>query len=71
MINAQYGLDLTVNDVVALGQSILKTELAFNTAAGFTKADDRLPEFFYTDKLAPHNTVFDISDADLDSVFEK
>ncbi|MBS3936941.1 MAG: aldehyde ferredoxin oxidoreductase, partial [Peptococcaceae bacterium] len=71
MINAQYGLDLTVNDVVALGQSILKTELAFNIKAGFTKADDRLPEFFYTDKLAPHNTVFDISDVDLDSVFEK
>ncbi|RYD01955.1 hypothetical protein N752_27930 [Desulforamulus aquiferis] len=69
MLNAQYGLELTVNDVVALGQSILKNERAFNAAAGFTNADDRLPEFFYNEKLAPHDTIFDITDEELDSVF--
>jgi len=69
MLNAQYDLTLTTDDVLALGKSMLKSELAFNEGAGFTKAADRLPEFFCTDKLAPHNTVFDISDAELDSVF--
>lgn len=69
MLNAQYGLSLTVDNVVELGQSILKVEREFNAKAGFTKADDRLPEFFYTNKLAPHNTTFDISDEELDTVF--
>ncbi|WP_273483976.1 aldehyde ferredoxin oxidoreductase family protein [Desulforamulus ruminis] len=69
MLNAQYGLSLEVDDVVTLGQNILKTERAFNAAAGLSSVDDRLPEFFYTDKLAPHNTVFDIKDEELDTVF--
>lgn len=69
MLNAQFGLELTIGDVIALGQSILKNERAFNAAAGFTKADDRLPEFFYSEKLAPHDTVFDVTDEELDSVF--
>lgn len=69
MINAQYGTALTVDDVVALGQSILKTERQFNKEAGFTKADDRLPEFFSKEVFAPHNTQFDVSDEELDEVF--
>ncbi len=65
MLNARFGLNLTGDDVVSLGQSILKTERAFNTAAGFTAADDKLPEFFYTEPLPPHNTVFDFSDEEI------
>jgi aldehyde:ferredoxin oxidoreductase len=39
----------------------------FNRRAGFTKADDRLPEFFYKEPLPPHNTVFSIDDDVLDA----
>src|SRR5208283_3778050 len=46
MINAQYGLSLTGDDIAALGKSILKIERGFNQRAGFTNAADRLPEFF-------------------------
>jgi aldehyde:ferredoxin oxidoreductase len=35
LINARFGLSLTVYDVVNLGKYILKTEKVFNTAAGF------------------------------------
>jgi len=69
MLNAQYGTNLTVDDVAVLGQNVLKVERRFNKEAGFTKADDRLPEFFSTEELLPHNTKFDISDNDLDEVF--
>ena len=69
MLNAQYGASLTVADVVALGQSILKVEREFNRQAGFTSADDRLPEFFQTEELPPHGTKFDVAGSDLDSVF--
>lgn len=68
MLNAQYGTELTVDDVLALGQQILKVEREFNKQAGFTKADDRLPEFFYEEELAPHKTKFDLT-TELDDVF--
>jgi aldehyde:ferredoxin oxidoreductase len=43
-------------------------ERAFNYAAGFTKADDRLPEFMSHEPLPPHNTVWDVPDEELDRV---
>jgi aldehyde:ferredoxin oxidoreductase len=70
MVNAQYGLSLTGDDVAELGKTILNTEREFNKAAGFTAADDRLPDFFKTEKLAPHNVVFDVPDEELDTVFD-
>lgn len=68
MLNAQYGTELTVDDVTALGQQILRNEREFNTQAGFTKADDRLPEFFYEEALTPHKTKFALKE-ELDKVF--
>lgn len=38
-----------------LGRETLRLEAAFNTAAGFTEADDELPQFFYDEALAPSN----------------
>jgi len=67
LINAKYGLSLTGDDVVNLGKYILRTERSFNTAAGFTSADDRLPEFFYTEPLPPHNVVFDFTGKEIDT----
>ncbi|MEI8182939.1 MAG: aldehyde ferredoxin oxidoreductase C-terminal domain-containing protein [Desulfomonile sp.] len=69
LINAFYGLNLTGDDVTALGKSILKGEREFNIAAGFTAAHDRLPEFFKNDALPPHNIKFKVKDEDLDTVF--
>ncbi len=70
LINARYGIALTGDDVVNLGKYILKTEKAFNEAAGFTKADDRLPEFFSTEPLPPHNVVWDMPDEQIDSFWD-
>jgi aldehyde:ferredoxin oxidoreductase len=69
MLNAFYGTELTGDGVVALGQKVLSAERDFNKRAGFTKAHDRLPRYFYTDPIAPHNQVFSVTDADLDTVF--
>ena len=70
MVNAKYGLSLTGDDITALGQRVLKTENDFNARAGLTSAADRLPEFFRTEKLPPHDVVFDVSDEQLDSVLD-
>jgi len=53
-----------------LGVRVLKAEREFNRKAGFTKQDDRLPRLFYEEPLPPHNTVFVISDEELDSTFD-
>lgn len=67
MLNACYGIELTGDDVTNLGKSILKTEHAFNLAAGFTRQDDRLPEFFSVEPLPPHNVVWDFSGDEIDT----
>ena len=71
MLNAFYGLEMTADDVNGLGKSILDKERDFNTRAGFTAMDDRLPRYFRREALAPHQAVFDVSDQELDSVFAK
>jgi aldehyde:ferredoxin oxidoreductase len=70
MLNAFYGLNLTANDVTELGKKVLKMERDFNARAGFTKAHDRLPEFFKKEPLPPHNITFLVKDEDLDRVFD-
>lgn len=67
LINARFGIALTGDDVVNLGKYILKTEKAFNEKAGFTNLDDRLPEFFYTEPVPPHNVVFDFTGEEIDT----
>ncbi|HUH66447.1 MAG TPA: aldehyde ferredoxin oxidoreductase C-terminal domain-containing protein [Syntrophales bacterium] len=69
MLNAFYGLKLTADDVVALGKNVLKMERDFNTRAGFTKEQDRLPEYFKKEPLPPHNVTFQVKDEDLDKVY--
>jgi aldehyde:ferredoxin oxidoreductase len=69
MINAQYGTNWTVDDWFNLGKSILRTERAFNKAAGFTNKDDRLPEFF-NEPIPPHNATWDFTGEELDQVYD-
>lgn len=52
-INAMYDLNMTLDDVTELGKDILRKERAFNAAAGFTKAHDRLPLYFSRESVAP------------------
>jgi aldehyde:ferredoxin oxidoreductase len=69
LINGFTGLNMTGDDVSALGQKVLKIERDFNIRAGFSAKDDRLPDYFMKEKLAPHNIVFDVKDDELDQVF--
>ncbi|WP_045218114.1 aldehyde ferredoxin oxidoreductase family protein [Desulfonatronum thioautotrophicum] len=68
-INGMYGLSMTGDDVVALGQKILKMEQEFNKKAGFGPEHDRLPRYFSREPLTPHNVVFDVPSEELDKVY--
>ncbi len=69
LVNATYGLNLTGDSVTELGKKILKSERDFNSRAGFTAKQDRLPRYFSTEPVAPHNVTFQVKDEDLDKVF--
>ena len=66
--NGILGTSWTADDVGRIGKEIIDMERAFNRAAGFTSADDRLPEFMTYEPLPPHNAVWDIADEELDSI---
>lgn len=71
VIEAKLGTQLGPDEFpFGLGTRVLKAEREFNRKAGFTSEDDRLPKFFYEEPLPPHNTVFVISDEELDSTFD-
>jgi aldehyde:ferredoxin oxidoreductase len=69
LLNSFYGLQLTADDVAKLGQDVLTWERTFNAGAGFTNAHDRLPRYFQIEKVAPHDVSFEVTDAELDTVF--
>jgi aldehyde:ferredoxin oxidoreductase len=66
--NAMLGTNWTNDTVVDIGHKIIDIERSFNSAAGFTDNDDRLPEFMKYERLPPHNHVFDVPDDVLDKV---
>ncbi|MGB3400320.1 MAG: aldehyde ferredoxin oxidoreductase C-terminal domain-containing protein, partial [Candidatus Deferrimicrobiaceae bacterium] len=68
LLSARYGWEVGDDILQTLGRQTLALELEFNRLAGFTSADDRIPEWMTTEPLPPHNTVFDVPDEDLDGV---
>ena len=54
-LNDAHGTCLDTSFFEKLGRETLRMEWEFNKAAGFTEKDDELPEFFYTEPLAPTN----------------
>ncbi len=69
MLGAFGGTPLTGDDVTALGRQILKTEREFNLQAGLSNKDDRLPDYFLKESLAPHKITFGVKDQELDEVY--
>lgn len=68
-INAKLGTQMAPDALTEMGIRILKAEREFNSRAGFTRKDDRLPRFFYEEPLPPHNVVVKIDDEDMDKTF--
>jgi aldehyde:ferredoxin oxidoreductase len=71
-VSAQYGVEWTKDDVLALGRRVLLDERRFNEAAGFGRDADYLPEFLRTEPLhtSEGDQVFDIDDIVIDSFWD-
>ena len=70
LISAKTGVSPGKDTLPDIGKKVLKLEREFNSKAGFTSTDDRLPAFFRKEALPPHNKVFLVKDEDLDKVYE-
>jgi len=70
MINGIYGWGWNTDDLDNLYRDVLRNELEFNRRAGITAEDYRIPEYMREEPLAPHNTVFDVPDSELDTIFD-
>ena len=68
MVSGYVGVEVTADDIVEMAKETLRIEHAFNRAAGFTKAHDRLPEHFYLDENPASKTIFDVPEEELVSI---
>lgn len=69
LIKSRYGWDVGSGYLAELGRESLRSELEFNRMAGFTAADNRMPQWLSQEPLPPHNTVFDVPEEELDGIF--
>lgn len=69
LINMANGSDLTGIDLMNLGLEVIRNEKEFNRRAGFTSAQDRLPEFFLREKIDSEELVFDVDETRFTDIF--
>jgi len=69
-VNRSYGWKLKPEAVAESGKAVLNKEVAFNRAAGLGPSTDRLPDFFKREKLTPHDGIFDVSEDEIEKVFQ-
>jgi len=71
LLQARYGWnDLPDNILQELGKQTIKMEREFNRRAGFTKEDDRIPKWMTREAIPENNSVFDVPDEQLDTIFD-
>ncbi len=72
LVSAQYGIDWSGDDVMALGKRCLLDEREFNLRAGFTRDAGYLPDFLRTEPLHTPDgpQVFDLPDELIDSFWD-
>ena len=57
-----YGEPFDVERILNIGAETLKMEFDFNDKAGFTKEDDRLPDFFYNEIAPASGMKYEVSE---------
>jgi len=70
LVNARYGWNVGEDYLLELGRESLRMEREFNRQAGFTSADDRIPEWMTYEKLPPLDTAFDVPQEEIDTIFD-
>ncbi|MCL1940463.1 MAG: aldehyde ferredoxin oxidoreductase [Synergistaceae bacterium] len=70
LFRAALGWELSFADVRRLGAQVLDLERDFNVKAGVSEAFRPMPEYMREEPLPPNNTVFDISEEEMQSIWD-
>ncbi|HEY3363626.1 MAG TPA: aldehyde ferredoxin oxidoreductase N-terminal domain-containing protein [Symbiobacteriaceae bacterium] len=70
LFEARLGRPVTVDELRRSAIDMNKLELAFNVRAGQPRVE-RLPEWMQEEPLAPHNSLFDVSEADMAKLWDE
>ena len=70
LFHAALGWDLSFADVRRLGAQVLDLEREFNKKAGVSENFRPMPEYMREQPLPPNNTVFDISEEEMQSIWD-
>lgn len=72
LLSARYGSPVAEEDVLEIGRRCLKTERAFNVAAGLGRDSERLPDFLLTEALPLPSgpAVYDLPDDIVDRFWD-
>jgi aldehyde:ferredoxin oxidoreductase len=71
LLNARYGMNLAVEDLVEIGKQTLKDENVFNNKAEFSKIWESCPDFYRTEPLPPTNRVFDVEENEIKDIWNR
>ncbi len=71
LVNGRYGWNVGEDYLTTLGRESILMERQFNRQAGFTREDDRIPEWMTREELPPLGTAFDVPEEELDAIFEE
>lgn len=69
LLGSFYGEQWGLDEVLALGRGLLKTEVEFNSKAGISPADNDVPEFMRKQALPGTDLVFDVDRRELENIF--
>ena len=70
LLKAKFNWDITYPEIRQLGIQILELERKFNQEAGVSEHYFRMPEFMREEPLPPNNAVFDISQEELEGIWD-
>lgn len=70
-LNAMYDLDLTREEVIAIGKKIIRYELEFNKKAGVSHEKTKIPKFFKEETVEPTGLKYTFSDEDIENFWKE
>jgi len=70
LLKAKFDWDISYPEIRKLGAQILELEKKFNEKAGVSEHFYRMPEFMREEPLPPNNSLFDISQEELETIWD-
>ena len=65
-----FGVPFDASDLKRIPEEVLRLEMKFNGRAGLNTTSERLPDFIYSERIEPAETLFDVEPEAMEKIFE-